>query len=328
MSNKKKFKISGESYLGIFIAVGFLVLFFTTNFGSAPGINMFLKDISYLLVASIGMYVVIMTGNIDISAGTIIGLSGYLAGYVSKLGAPFYVFIPIAILSGMFLASLTGILVTKFNVPSLVASLAMVNVHLGFFILLPQGGWVEGLEDNFTAMGGMGLFGWLPLVFILSIIIFVFMLWWMKNNTFAKKIYAVGGNEDASVLAGIAPKSVVMKVFLIEGAFMGMASMLFYTPKSIIQANATFGLEMLFISAVVIGGTRISGGKGKVSTVVLGATLIALINRAMIFAGLPDYYSYAVQGIIILVAVLVSGINVEKIKDMFNQNKVNDMEVK
>lgn len=324
----KRRKIPSELYLGIFTLIGFLLLFFLTNFGTVPGINNFLKDVSYLLVASVGIYLVILTGNIDISAGTMMGLCGYMAAYMAKAGMPIYIFVPAAIVTGIILAGLNGILVTIFNVPSLVATLAMVNVHLGLFILLPQGGWVEGLESNFTTFGKVSLFGWLPLVFITSIMVFCIFMWMMKNHKFGKNIFAVGGNDNAAVLAGISPKKVIMKVFLLEGALVGIASILFYTPKSVVQANATYGLEMLFISAVVVGGTRISGGKGNIIGTAIGVVLMSLINRAMIFLGLQDYYSYATQGIIILVAVLITGIDMDRFKGFFKSNQLKRIGVK
>jgi ribose/xylose/arabinose/galactoside ABC-type transport system permease subunit len=324
----KKIKLSSELFLGGFTILGFAILFFMTNFGTIPGINSFFKDVSYLLVASIAIYLVILTGNIDISAGTMMGLCGYMAAFSAKAGMPIYIYVPIAIVTGIILAGFNGILVTKFNVPSLVATLAMVNVHLGLFTLLPQGGWVEGLASNFTDLGKISYFGWIPLIFIISLLILMVFVWLMKNHKFGKNVYAVGGNNNAAILAGIVPKKTIMNVFLIEGALIGIASILFYTPKSVVQANATYGLEMLFISAVVVGGTRISGGKGKLIGTGIGVILISLINRAMIFFGLQDYYSYATQGIIILSAVLVTGIDINKVKKIVQRVKIKRVEVK
>jgi len=324
----KKFKLSSELFLGVFTIVGFSILFFMTNFGTIPGINSFFKDVSYLLVAGIAIYLVIMTGNIDISAGTMMGLCGYMAAFTAKAGMPIVIYVPIAIITGIVLAGFNGILVTKFNVPSLVATLAMVNVHLGLFTLLPQGGWVEGLKSNFTDLGKISFFGWMPLIFIIASIVFFLFVWLMKNHKFGKNVFAVGGNNNAAILAGIVPQKTVMNVFLIEGALIGIASILFYTPKTVVQANATYGLEMLFISAVVVGGTRISGGKGKLIGTGIGVILISLINRAMIFFGLQDYYSYATQGIIILSAVLVTVIDINKVKKMFRNVKLKRVEVK
>lgn len=314
MEKTKKFKIYGEFYLGLLTSILFVILFVSTKFGTLPGIVNFLKDVSYLLVASIALYLVILTGNIDISAGTMMGLCGYMAAFMAKAGMTIYIFAPVAMITGIVLAGFNGILVTKFKVPSLVATLAMVNVHLGLFILLPQGGWVEGLQSNFTFFGSTNIFGFLPIVFILSCVVLAIFMWLVKNHRFGKKLFAVGGNKSAAILAGISPDRVVMQMFILEGVLIGIASILFYTTKSVVQANATFGMEMLFITAVVVGGTRISGGKGKLIGTAIGAVLITLINRAMIFLGLQDYYSYAAQGIIILIAVLLSGADFAKLK--------------
>ena len=128
----------------------------------------------------------------------------------------------------------------------------------------------------------------------------------MKYSPFIKKVYAVGGNKDAAVLVGVNPDKVVMITFLIEGLLIGLASIFFYTTKHIVQANSTFGMEMTFITAVVVGGTSIAGGSGKIMGTAFGVLLLAMIKRAMIFFQLQDYYSYAVQGIIIIVAVLIT----------------------
>ncbi len=305
--NKLSKKIfTRENALGLVVLLFFLVLFIFTNFKTPAGIASFLKEVAYLLMASTALTLIIITGNIDISAGTLVGMCGYAAAYFAKMGMPFYVYIPIAIVVGVIFAGFNGIIVTKFKVPSLVATLAMVNVHLGIFILLPSGGWVEGLRGNFTDLGSEVFFGFLPLTFILSLAVFVLMMFIMKYSRFIKKIYAVGGNSKASVLVGVNPSSVVMKTFLLEGVLIGITSIFFYTTKNIVQANSTYGMEMMFITATVVGGTSIAGGKGKLIGTAYGAILLAMITRAMILFGLQDYYSYAVQGIIIIGAVLLT----------------------
>lgn len=295
-----------EIILGLFTLAAFLVLYIFTNFKTAAGINAFLKEVSYMLIASIAMTIVILTGNIDISAGTMMGLCGYVAAYLSLKGYSFLVYIPAAILVGVACAAINGLLITKFKVPAMVATLAMVNVHLGVFILLPHGGWVENLQPNFTKIGSTTFFKAIPLVFIIAVLITIFFLWFMKYSRFSKKIYAVGGNAEAAILSGIEPDKLVMQVYLLEGALIGLASILFYTPKSIVQANSAHGMEMLFITATVVGGTNIAGGEGRITGTIIGVILVALINRSMIFLGLQDYYSYAVQGVIILIAVLAT----------------------
>lgn len=298
-----------ENALGLLVLILFLVLFISTNFKTPAGITSFFKEVAYLLMASTALTLIIITGNIDISSGTLMGLCGYAAAYFAKMGLPFYVYIPVAILTGVIFAGINGIIVTKFKVPSLVATLAMVNVHLGIFILLPSGGWVEGLRENFTTLGSTVFFGFIPLTLVLSLVIFAGIMVFMKYSRFIKKIYAVGGNMRASLLMGIHPDSVVMKTFLLEGVLIGITSIFFYTTKNVVQANSAYGMEMMFITAVVVGGTSIAGGKGKLNGTAYGAILLALITRAMILFGLQDYYSYAVQGIIIIGAVLLTFVN-------------------
>lgn len=320
-----------EMVLAIFTFIAFMILYSLTNFKTEAGLTLFLKDISYLLIASIALTLVILTGNIDISSGTMMGLCGYAAAYTAKMGYGFYVYIPVAIVTGLILGGINGIIVTKFKVPSLVATLAMVNVHLGLFILLPRGGWVENLKANFTFLGTATILNFVPIIFIISIIILAFFLWFMKYSRFSKKIYATGGNSNGAALAGINPDKVVMKLFLIEGILIGISAILFYTSKTIVQANSTFGMEMLFITAVVVGGTSIAGGKGKLIGTAVGVILISIINRMVIFFGFQDYYSYAVQGVIILIAVLFTVIDMKDIKrylaKIFSHTQLTDRRV-
>ena len=323
-SSLKKKIFSRESALGVIVLAVFMVLFIFTNFKTPAGINSFLKEVAYLLMAATALTMIIITGNIDISSGTLMGMCGYAAAYFAKIGMPFFVYVPIAMLTGLIFAGINGIIVTKFKVPSLVATLAMVNVHLGIFILLPSGGWVEGLQSNFTDLGSTVYFGFLPLTFILSLAIFILIMVYMKYARFIKKIYAVGGNAKASVLVGVRPQNIVMKTFLLGGVLIGLASIFFYTTKNIVQANSTYGMEMMFITATVVGGTSIAGGKGKLIGTAYGAVLLALITRAMILFGLQDYYSYAVQGVIIIAAVLLTYVDLNKLKRRRNRLKAQE----
>ena len=295
-----------ESVLGLVVLAFFIVLSIFTNFNTDAGLASYFKEVAFMLMAATALTLIIITGNIDISAGTMMGMCGYAAAYAAKLGAPFYIYIPVAIVTGVIFAGINGIIVTKFKVPSLVATLAMVNVHLGIYTLLPSGGWVENLQENFTTLGATVYGGFIPLILILSVPVFALFLYIMKYSRFIKKIYAVGGNKNAAVLVGVDPDKVVMNTFLLEGVLIGIASIFFYTTKHIVQANSTFGMEMTFITAVVVGGTSIAGGSGKLIGTAYGVLLLAMIKRAMILFQLQNYYTYAVQGVIIIAAVLLT----------------------
>lgn len=301
-----KSKITVELILLLFTCFVFAIMFIFTNFKTKPGILSYLKEVAYLLPCSLGMTMIILTGNIDISAGTMMGLCGYLAAYISKRGCDFYIYIPAAILLGMSLSCINAFIITKFKVPAMVATLAMMNVEMGSFILLPQGGWVENVTENFTFLGTKNIGGIIPYSFLIAVAVTIVMLVFMKYSRFSRNIYAIGGNKSIAILSGISYNRTIYKTYLIHGALIGFGSILFYTPKGVVQANSAYGMEMLFITATVVGGVSIAGGKGKAIGTVIGVFLVSLMNRAIIFFGLQDYYTYALQGVIILIAVLLS----------------------
>ncbi|MDF2613738.1 MAG: D-ribose high-affinity transport system [Clostridia bacterium] len=313
---------SREFILGLFTLIFFIILFATTNFKTAAGLQAYFRDIAYILVASIAMTILFLTGNTDLSMGTTMGLAGYFAAYVAKLGFEWYIFIPVAIITGLIFAGINGVIVTVFKVPAMVASLALMTIHMGLFTLLPAGGWVENMGPNFTLMGSTNMLTYFPVVFIIALLVFIISVIYMKSSRFSKKIYAVGGNAHASTLAGINPDKTVFITYLIAGALVGIAAVLFYTNKQMVQANSSYGMEMMFITTTVVGGTSVAGGKGNLWGTFVGTFLVALLTRAMIFFGLQDYYSYAFQGVIIIIAVLASAINFSSIsKKLFGNNK-------
>jgi ribose/xylose/arabinose/galactoside ABC-type transport system permease subunit len=264
-------------------------------------------DVSPTIVAAIALGMVIFTGNIDISAGTISGFVAYTAGALVKAGAPMIVFVPAALLVGVFLAGINGFITVKFKVPSIVVTLAMNMVHIGFYAtFLPQSGWIENLGPRFTWFGRARLFGIVPYIFIVALVVAAIAVFVMKYTRFGRALYAVGGNKQSAVYSGINPNSTVFKVFLVEGLLIGISALLRAMTRNEVMPSVFIGRELFFISAALVGGISIFGGSGKIIGAVLGAALVYLLSIAMIYYGLQDYYQFALQGAIILIAVFVS----------------------
>jgi ribose/xylose/arabinose/galactoside ABC-type transport system permease subunit len=264
-------------------------------------------DVSPTIAGSIAMSLVIFTGNIDISAGTILGFVSYTAGQLAVFGAPIYLFAPAAIIVGMLLAGLNGFITVKFKVPSIVVTLAMNMVHLGFYAtFLRNSGWIENIGNNFTWFGLSQIFGIIPYIFIVAVAVSALFIFIMKYSKFGKALYAVGGNRQAAIYAGINPDSTVIKVFLVEGLLLGVAGILKAVTRSDVLPSSFQGREMTFIAAAVVGGVNIMGGSGKILGAVFGALLVYLLSTAMIYMGFQDYFQFALQGIIILLAVLIT----------------------
>ena len=304
---KRKRLFTREFMLGLIVAAFLLFLSLTTNFSSMSGVFSLLLDVSPSIVGAIALSMIIITGNIDISAGTILGFVAFAAGSLSRAGVHPVLFMGAGLLMGMFLAGLNGWISVTFRVPSIVVTLAMNMVHLGFYAtFLPNAGWVENLGDNFTWLGQSRLFGLVPYIFVVAMVVAFASMFMMRYTRFGKSLYAVGGNRQAAIYAGINPDATVIKVYLLEGLLLGIAGLLKATTANEIMPSAFQGREMVFIAAAVVGGMNIMGGSGRILGAVFGAVFVYLLSITMIYLGFQDYFQFALQGIIILIAVFIT----------------------
>jgi len=177
----KKRRVTREFTLGVLVCAYIILLGFTTGFGSTSGLFSMMLDVSPTIVGAIALSLIIFTGNIDISAGTILGFVGFVAAILAKAGLPIVVWLPAGLLTGMFLAGLNGWLSVTFRVPTIVVTLAMNMVHIGFYVtFLPNAGWVLNLSDSFTALGQGRFFGLVPYIFVIAVAVAALLTWVVK----------------------------------------------------------------------------------------------------------------------------------------------------
>ena len=257
---------------------------------------------AYIAVAAIGMSMVIVSGNIDVSVGSLIGVLAVLSGSIAVAGWPIWLSWLIPILAGMAATGFMGFLVAWLNIPSIVVTLGFLSILKGGLIMVTAGAWISNLPPGY-ALAQTELLGIAtPIGFM--VILTAAAAWWMRNSGLGRSIYAVGGNAEAARLAGIDRRLVILKVFLIHGAFAGIASVLFATQLSVIQSTVPPNLELTIITASVVGGVSILGGTGTVIGSTLAAVLLAAIASSLIFLNVSPYWIRAVQGVLILVTVL------------------------
>ena len=237
-----------------------------------------------------------------------------------KAGAPMILFVPAAIAVGVFLAGINGFITVKFKVPSIVVTLAMNMVHIGFYAtFLPQSGWIENLGPRFTWFGRGRIFDLVPYTFVVAIVVAIVFIFVMKYSRFGMALYAVGGNRQSAIYSGINPDATVMKVFLVEGFLIGISALLRAMTRNEVMPSVFIGRELFFISAALVGGISILGGSGKIVGAVMGAALVYLLSIAMIYYGFQDYYQFALQGIIILIAAFITVADFSKIRKRFGK---------
>jgi rhamnose transport system permease protein len=257
-----------------------------------------------VLIAALGMTLVIVAGQIDISIGSIFAVAGVLAGVLAKSGAPLPLVVFGTCAVGAAAGALNGTLVAHVRIPSIVATLATMVALRDGLRWATDGAWIQNLPAGFQWFGG-GQRSYPVIAGAAAFGLYTAFAWGMKNLPAGRSVYATGSNADAARLAGIHPRRVTFVVFVLAGALTAFAALLNAVRFNQIPSNAGLGLEMKVIAAVVVGGTAITGGRGTVTGTLLGVVLLGLIAPVLTFLGVNAYWERAIQGAIILTAVAV-----------------------
>ena len=256
-----------------------------------------------VLIAAIGMTLVILLGEIDISIGAQFAVCSVVAGLLAKSGMGMMGAAIGAALAGGLLGALNGLLVARFRIPSIVVTLATMMAIRDALRWTTEGAWVQNIPAGFQWAGLGQTAGWW-LIVASSLAIFLIFVWSLRNLAAGRAIYATGSSPEAARLAGLSPRGVVFSVFVVSGILTGIAALLSSIRFSDIQSNTGVGLEMKVIAAVVVGGASISGGRGTLAGTLLGVALLGVIGTALTFLGVNPYWEKAAQGAIILVGVI------------------------
>ncbi len=297
-------RLNQEVLLSVFLVVLVAILTaFRPDFLSRQSVASMLLDSSHLIVAAVGMTLVIVAGGIDISVGSMLAMCAVIGGILARDGAPPEVAMVAMIATGTLLGFVNGALVVWGGIPSIIVSLGMLSVLRGGVVLLTGGSWIQNLPDGFY-IGQRSVLG-LPIPVLVAVVVLVAAALWMRYSPLGRQVYAVGANREAARLTGINVKRVQLMTFTVNGALVGLAALVFATRFSAIQTNAGVGFELQVITAAVVGGVSILGGVGTVLGAALGGLLLNVISKGMIFLRVSAYWLLAVQGALILLAVVV-----------------------
>jgi rhamnose transport system permease protein len=263
--------------------------------------DLFLANLP-VLVVSLGATLVILTGEIDISVGSVFAICGVLAGVSAKAGMPMMAVVLVAVLAGAALGALNGALVAYLSLPSIVVTLATMVALRDGLRWATQGAWVQNLPASFQWLG-MSQQEYPIAAFVIAAALLAGIAWMGGNMAAGRAVYATGSNPDAARLAGFDTAFVKLAVFTAAGALTGLAALLNSVRFNQIPSNAGLGLELKVIAAVVVGGASIRGGRGTFVGTLLGVVLLGAIGPALTFLGVNAYWERTIQGAIILAAV-------------------------
>ena len=286
----------------VIAALGILLAFLAPGYFTLQNLSEMLLANMPVLIVALGMTLVILTGNIDISSGSLFALCGVAAGVLAKWGlAPAFAGLAAGII-GAGLGAVNGALVAYLRIPSIVVTLAVMVALRDGLRWSTQGAWIQDLPANFQWFG-LTQQSSNAVTFSAATALVVGMAWGLRNLAAGRAVYATGSNENAARLSGINSRLVIFSVFAITGALTGCAAMLNSVRFNQIPSNAGLGLEMKVIAAVVVGGAATTGGRGTILGTLLGVILLGGIGPALTFLGFSAYWERAIQGAIILSAV-------------------------
>jgi rhamnose transport system permease protein len=275
-------------------------------FSSENQSDLLMANVPVLIVA-LGMTLIILSGEIDISVGSQLAICSIAAGVFAKTGLPAPVAGLAACGAGALMGALNGVLVAWGRIPSIVVTLATMVALRDALRWSTEGAWVQDLPPDFHWFG-LSRTGSQVVTCVIAAALVAGAAWALRHTAAGRAVYATGSDQNAARLAGIDPARVVFWVFTITGALTGCAAFLNSVRFSQIPANAGINLEMKVIAAVVVGGASITGGRGTVAGTTLGLILLADIGPALTFLGVSAYWERAVQGAIILGAVAMDAV--------------------
>lgn len=275
-------------------------------FGASNLRDLALNNAPVLLVA-IGMTLVILVGEIDISVGSQFAVCSVAAGVLAKSGVP-VALLPVAVLAvGAAMGALNGLLVGRMGLPSIIVTLAMLVAWRDALRWATDGAWVQDVPADFQ---WFGLAAPVAQGVIVAIAVSVLLAtgWALRHLRGGRSVYAVGSDKEAARLAAIEPRGVVFAVFTLTGALVGLAALLNAIRFNAVPSNAGIGLELQAVAAVVVGGAAITGGRGTVFGTLLGVVLLGVIGTAMTYVGISPFWAKAIQGLIILAALVADAL--------------------
>ncbi|WP_066067384.1 ABC transporter permease [Neobacillus soli] len=263
-----------------------------------------LRQVSIIAIIASGMTLVILLAGIDLSVGAVMAFSGAILAGALTAGWPLPLAIMAALGVGLVLGICNGLFVARFGIPSFIVTLAIMVIARGMTLVYTKGYPLVVSNEPFRFIGSGRIFG-IPVPIILMFVIFGIMYWMLKYTSFGRYIYAIGGNEETAILAGINVKAIKIAVFGIAGLLSALSAIIYTSRLMSAQPTAGNGIELDAIAAVIIGGTSLAGGKGAVTGTLIGALIMGVLDNILNLMNVSPFYQSIAKGLVILVAVLV-----------------------
>lgn len=310
MDKFKKLKIGDFGSLIALIILIIVISLLNRNFATLDNFLSLLRQSSINGLIAFGMTLVVLTGGIDLSVGSVLAFTTAIAAKLILNGVSSPLAMLLALILGTIFGLITGIIITKGRIQPFIATLISMTVFRGLTMIFSNGKPISGLNkgtefsNNFLVFVGKGSFLRIPVPVWILVISFIVVRFILHNTTFGRKVYATGCNEKAAGLAGINTVRTKISVYAISGFFSALAGLILLSRLGSAQPTLGSGYELDAIAAGALGGISLSGGRGKIFGTLIGILIIAVLNNGLNIIGVSSYYQQVVKGIVILIAVL------------------------
>lgn len=299
-------KFFGIENIGIYLFLIAIIVFFalmSSAFLTFSNFIVILRQISIIGICAFGQTFVVVAGGIDLSVGSTVALSGVIAASLSK----FFNFpIPLAFLIGIAAGSvcgfINGILTTKVKIPPIIVTLGTLTIIRGLAFIIVGGQTVFGMPIEYRILG-RNYIGFIPIPVFILIVVFILFFIILNKFKFGRYVYAIGSNEEAALISGINVHKIKILVFSISGLMAGLGGAILSSRLDSGQAATAQGLELDVLTAVVLGGVSIAGGKGKLQSVFVGVLIIGILANGMVLLNVQHFYQLVIKGAVLLFAV-------------------------
>lgn len=293
---------------GSFIALIFLVIVIGAISPDFRTVNNFLSLLRQSAINGLiafGMTCVILTGGIDLSVGSVLALTSIICAHTIKIGLPAPLSMLIALIFGIILGTISGLMVTKSRLQPFIATLITMTGYRGLTMILSGGKPISRLGNNLLLNQiGKGSFLGIPIPVWILIIFFAIFLFVLKKTVLGRQIYATGSNAKAAELAGININNIKLIVYAVSGFMASLSGLILVSRLGSAQPTLGSGYELDAIAAVALGGTSMTGGRGKITGSLIGILIIAVLNNGLNIIGVSSYYQDVVKALVIFLAVI------------------------
>jgi len=292
---------------GIFLALLVLMLLITAfqrNFATANNLYLVGRQIAYTAIVALGVFFVILTSGIDLSIGSVVGLSGVTCGMAMAAGLPPFLAVAVGLLTGIAVGAVNGAVVAYVGVTPFIVTLGTLSMTRGIVFIMTHGDSIRAIPEPFIKAGLMDVFG-IPMPVIVLAVVAIIAHFVASKSVLGRHLYALGGNEQAAALSGIHTRRLKLAAYSISGMLSSISGVLFVARFRSAQANAGLGMELDAIAAAVIGGTSLMGGQGSVAGVLLGASVMGVLRNGLVLMEVSSYWQELIIGLVIVLAAVI-----------------------